>query len=82
MLGNGDADDGCGRAGGGEPHDGVLPVVTMAQTRAWGVLGHVPRVHDGVAAVVGGGAGVDLAGGAGAAAGGGARGGETATGRC
>lgn len=56
--------------------------MAVAETRRGAVFRHVPRVHYGVGAVVGGGAGVDLAGGGGAAAGGGAARVETAAGRC
>jgi len=60
---DGDAADGGGGGLGRQPDDDVFPVVAMAETRAGAVFGHVPGVHNGVGAVVGGGAGVDLAGG-------------------
>ena len=68
MSGDSHTADGGTRRRRGQPDDDVLPVVAVAETRRGAVFGHVPRVHYGVGAVVGGGAGVDLAGGGGAAA--------------
>lgn len=62
VSGDGDAAEGRGGRGGGQPDDDVLPVVAVAEACGGRVLGHVERVHDGVGAVVGAGAGVDLAG--------------------
>jgi len=59
---DGDAADSRGGGLGGQPDDDVFPVVAVAETGAGAVFGHVPRVHDGVGAVVGSGAGVNLAG--------------------
>jgi len=59
---DGDAADSSGSGLGGQPDDDVFPVVAVAETGAGTVFGHVPGVHYGVGAVVGGGAGVDLAG--------------------
>jgi len=59
---DGDAADSSGGGLGGQPNDDVFPVVAVAETGAGTVFGHVPGIHNGVGAVVGGGAGVDLAG--------------------
>lgn len=53
------ASGGASRAG--QPHDDSLPVVTVAKTRGWLILGHIPRVHQSIVIPIGCAANINLA---------------------